>query len=80
MPLVNMRHVFLNEFSKHFYIQKSPSELLYIKHSVGDFGVLMGTEVPVPLLDLVGTEVPVPTPSSRQQAIYSALRIYNLES
>ena len=60
MPLVNMRHVFLNEFSKHFYIQKSPSELLYIKHSVGDFGVLMGTEVPVPLLDLVGTEVPVP--------------------
>lgn len=48
MPLVNVRHVFLNEFSKHFYIQKSPSELLYIKHSVGDFGVLMGKEVPVP--------------------------------
>lgn len=77
MPLVKMRHVFPNEFYKHFSILKSPSKLLYIKHSVGDFFVLMGTEVPVPLWDLVGTEVPVP---SVNRPDYSALRIYNLES
>ena len=43
-----MRHVFPNEFYKHFSILKSPSELWYIKLSVGDFFVSMGTEVPVP--------------------------------
>ena len=42
MPLVKMKHVFQNEFSKHFSILKSPTELLYIKHSAGDFLCING--------------------------------------
>lgn len=70
-----MSHVFLYEFHNIFVMQKSPSELWYIKLSVGDFFVSMGTEVgdggACPLLPIFkkrgfleaskGTEVPVPS-------------------
>ena len=61
MPLVKMRHVFLNEFHT-FLSYKNPHRNFYISNfPLGIFLYQWGTEVPVPFWGLVGTEVPVPS-------------------